>query len=63
MADKLTGRRRFRSVRKWGREHLVLQVEEEYSDADYAGGFIHTFKGIRWRDATTKDLTVEEVTA
>lgn len=61
MIEKLTGRRRFRTIRKWGFQKLVLQVEIVWQDTDYAGGFAHTFKGRGWRDATTEDLTTTEL--
>lgn len=63
MSETLTGRRRFRSKRKWGRETLILQVEVNRSQYDWDYGYGRTSKWTEWRDATTKDLTVEEVTA
>lgn len=59
MAD-LTGRRRFRSETKWGRERLILQVEFKYTRADYCGSYIDCEPAVSWRDATTSDLTTEE---
>ena len=57
---KLTGKRRFRSERKWGRERLILQVEETGRDYDYAGGYVHGVDFTRWRDARTEDLTASD---
>lgn len=54
---KLTGNFRFRSEKKCFRaENLVLQVEETGIEYDYCGGFVDSYKSIRWRDAKTEDL-------
>lgn len=59
MTNKLTGRRRHRTQRFWGKTLLVLQVEEQvranYDEYDsYPGTTI-----LVWRDAIPEDLTVE----
>lgn len=54
---KLTGNTRYRSERKWGKERLILQVEEAGTHYDYCSGFVDSWKYTSWRDATTEDLT------
>jgi hypothetical protein len=55
---KLTGRRRYRSQRRWGgREELVLQVEERWLHTYYSGGSVDSDWIVSWRDARTSDLT------
>lgn len=55
---ELTGARRFRSERRWGREQLVLQVQERGHRTTNLGGYIDTETTLRWRDARTTDLPV-----
>jgi len=55
--SKLTGRTRYRTQRRlFGRETLVLQVEEYGLTHEYAGGAVDCRWVNRWRDATTADL-------
>lgn len=61
MTETLTGRRRYRVMRKWGREKLVLQVEVTSRETSFIGGYVDHFNWTRWRDATTADLTTTEV--
>lgn len=53
----LTGRTRYRSQRRWGREELILQVEERWVETYSLGGYIDTNDHVGWRDARTSDLT------
>lgn len=58
---QLTGRTRHRVKRTWfGREYLVLQVEETGIRSYSLGGAIDCESYTEWRDATTEDLTVVE---
>jgi len=52
----LTGNTRYRSARRWGREILILQVEEVGSEMVHFGAFIERCGFRRWRDAKTTDL-------
>lgn len=56
MIYRLTGRTRFRSDRRKGREILVLQVE---ADETYGGtpSGDNRLRAVIWRDATTFDLS------
>lgn len=58
MTDKLTGRQRYRSRKIWGREVLILQVEQHasYYDPNFCEIEHYTF----WRDAKTTDLLSPE---
>jgi len=56
-----TGRTRHRVDRRWGRERLVLQVEERGLLTTLVGPFPDTESALRWRDATTEDLTATPV--
>lgn len=58
-----TGRTRFRTSRSWGREFLVLQIEERYLATYYAGGVIDSEYTTRWRDAKVEDLPVDKTIA
>lgn len=54
---ELTGKVRLRSERRWGRERLIVQVQERYLRSDNYGGFIDSSVETRWRDAGTEDVT------
>lgn len=58
----LTGRRRYRSEKKWGCERLILQVEEVVWRDTNCGSHIDSEKVVVWRDAKTTDLTIEAAT-
>lgn len=51
-----TGRWRHRSERRWGRERLILQIEERFLHTFYGSGMIDSDWATRWRDAETSDL-------
>jgi len=57
---KLTGRTRHRSEKSWGKERLILQVEETWIHSQDLGGsgYFDDTTQTAWRDATTEDLTV-----
>lgn len=57
---RLTGRTRHRSERSWGKERLVLQVEETWVHSQDLGGsgYYDDETRVQWRDATTADLTL-----
>lgn len=55
-AYELTGKTRLNSERRWGRERLVLQVQERGNLHSNIGGRIDTETVTRWRNATTADL-------
>lgn len=57
--ETLTGRVRHRSERRWGRERLILQVEEKALLTEYVAGQIDSEWKTYWRDAQTSDLAVE----
>lgn len=58
-----TGRQRYDSRRTfWGREYLVLQIQERGLVASYIGGHVDCEWMTRWRDATTVDLTITSPT-
>lgn len=59
-----TGRRRHVARRTffWGREYLVLQVEERGLLTTFIGGHQDTQWVRRWRDATSGDLTIHDST-
>lgn len=60
----LTGRTRYRSTRTWfGREYLILQVEVEGFVATNLGYCVDCETRRWWRDATTEDLTSNQITA
>jgi len=60
---ELTGLKRLLCVRTfWGRERLVLQLQERGLHTSCSAGQIDTEWVVRWRDATTADLTVTNVT-
>lgn len=59
---ELTGLKRLLSVRTLcGSERLVLQVQERGLHTSYIGGHVDTQWVTRWRDATTADLTLTNV--
>ena len=58
--DRLTGRTRYRTERRWFKpDVLVLQVEVTYGDgpSDH-NGLPAYLAGTGWRDALPQDLTV-----
>lgn len=56
-----TGRQRHVSRRTfWGREYLVLQIQESGLVTSYIAGHVDTEWCTRWRDATAADLTIAE---
>lgn len=56
-----TGLKRLLSIRTfWGRERLVLQIQERGLHTSYIGGHVDTQWVTRWRDATSADLTITE---
>ena len=59
----LTGRLRYRSERRRGREQLILQVEEMVQPTWRGGGKTPPAAVATWRDATTTDLTGPAVQA
>lgn len=59
-----TGRQRYDSRRTfWGREYLVLQIQERGLVTTWSAGRTDTDWMTRWRDATSADLTVQDVKA
>lgn len=57
---KLTGRKRYRSVRTlFGKEYLVLQLEYVIMRTTMYGPMPDFNEVCCWRDATTADLTTE----
>jgi hypothetical protein len=59
---ELTGLKRLLSVRTfWGRERLVLQLQERGLHTTCSAGQIDTQWVTRWRDATAGDLTITNV--
>lgn len=59
---ELTGLKRLLSVRSfWGRERLVLQLQERGLHTTCSAGQIDTQWVTRWRDATAGDLTITNV--
>lgn len=54
--SELTGRTRHRSQRRWGREELVLQVEEGGSEMALIGPYPERMYFTRWRDALSTDF-------
>lgn len=60
--SRLTGRTRHRSVSKWGRELLVLQVEEAGWESQYQfqTGYYVDVEFKKWRDAATTDISIAE---
>lgn len=57
---RLTGRRRFRTIRKWFREYLVLEVEVEGVISENWGSFVECRRGTWWITASTEHLTEHE---
>lgn len=56
---QLTGRSRYRNQKlMFGKIVFVLQVEEKYIYTTNCGGYIEDEETVRWRDATTEDLTL-----
>lgn len=52
-----TGKKRLKAVRSfWGKERLVLQIQERGLHTWYSAGHPDTDWVTRWRDATTADL-------
>ena len=63
MSDNLTGSTRYRIHKPlMGKPLLVLQVEEAMEVDDYAGGYVHTSRYRRWRDAKMEDIKGEVAT-
>jgi len=58
---KLTGKQRFRTLTRWGKQYIVLQVEEAGLRPDYVGGMIEMVDCRVWRDALLEDLTITDV--
>ena len=55
-----TGRTRHTARRSWGRESLVLKVEERGIHTYCVAGHIDSEWSTRWRDAITADLTATQ---
>lgn len=60
MSERLTGRRRYRLMRKWLRSYLVLQVEVEGTIFNDYGSHGECFRGTWWIDARPEHLTESE---
>lgn len=63
MSNKLTGNTRYRIHKPFvGKALMVLQVEETMEVDVYAGGYVHTSRYKRWRDAELQDIKAEVAT-
>jgi len=58
---KLTGKQRFRTLTRWGKQYIVLQVEEIGTVPDAYGSHVEMMDVRVWRDATLEDLTITDV--
>lgn len=57
---KLTGKRRFRLLRTWSGEKLILQVQVEGLVSEYNCGRVTTEHRQWWIDAQIEHLTIHE---
>lgn len=64
MSTKLTGRRRYRTLKPFLRKpRVVLQVEEEVTHVYTSGSpyvFDESHTRLEWRDARPEDITLHE---
>lgn len=58
---KLTGQKRFRTLTRWGKQYIVLQVEEIGTVPDAYGSRIEIQNVRVWRDAKLEDLAITDV--
>lgn len=58
---RLTGNKRFRTLTRWGKQYIVLQVEEIGTVPDPYGPFVEIYNARQWRDAKLEDLAIADV--